>query len=105
MKKIALIGSTRFKNIFEKVVIDETFKGNVVFNLGIFCTAEDLSSRGLKFEDIEQILVDVCKVKIDLADEVYVIDFDGYMGYHTIEDRNYAISKGKPIRYYSQGFK
>lgn len=105
MKKIALIGSTRFKDVFEKVCADETLKGNVVFNLGFFCTVEDLDSRCLKFEDIEQVLVNVCKAKIDLSDEVYVIDVDGYMGQHTIQDLNYAKSLNKPIHYYSEGFK
>jgi len=37
--------------------------------------------------------------KIDLADEVFVVNKDGYIGDSTRHEIEYAQSKGKPVRY------
>lgn len=37
--------------------------------------------------------------KIDLADKVYVINYEGYIGESTKREIAYAKSKGKPIEY------
>lgn len=41
--------------------------------------------------------------KIDLSDEIFVIDVDGYIGSSTKKEIEYAKEKGKAIRYYSDG--
>lgn len=40
--------------------------------------------------------------KIDLADEILVINVDGYIGNSTRNEINYAAMQGKPIRYLEQ---
>ena len=40
--------------------------------------------------------------KIDLADEIFVIDWDGYIGSSTRKEIAYARTNDKPIRYLSQ---
>jgi len=37
--------------------------------------------------------------KIDLADEVYVINKDGYIGESTRNEINYALNNNKPVKY------
>ena len=40
--------------------------------------------------------------KIDLADEVFVINLDGYIGKSTKREIEYARGKGKPVHYWNQ---
>jgi hypothetical protein len=42
------------------------------------------------------------KRKIDLADEVLVLDVRGYIGASTRSEIEYALRRGKPVRYLSQ---
>lgn len=37
--------------------------------------------------------------KIDMADEVYVINVGGYIGSSTKAEIRYAMATGKPVRY------
>jgi len=41
--------------------------------------------------------------KIDLADEVLILNVDGYIGESTRNELNYAKSKGKKIRFLEEG--
>ena len=43
---------------------------------------------------------DMHKRKIDMADEIFVVNVDGYIGNSTKSEIEYAKSKGLPIRYY-----
>lgn len=40
------------------------------------------------------------KRKIDMADEIYVINVGGYIGDSTRSEIQYAEAHGKPVRYY-----
>jgi hypothetical protein len=42
--------------------------------------------------------------KIDLSDEIFVVDFDGYIGESTANEIRYASSKNKKIRYFSSEY-
>lgn len=39
--------------------------------------------------------------KIDLADEIFVVDLHGYVGSSCSNEIRYAITAGKPVRYYT----
>lgn len=41
--------------------------------------------------------------RIDISDEIFVIDVNGYLGNSTKKEIKYAKEKGKTIRYYSNG--
>ena len=45
-------------------------------------------------------LDDMHKRKIDMADEIYVINVGGYIGDSTRSEIQYAEEHGKPVRYY-----
>ena len=42
--------------------------------------------------------------KIDLADEIFVVDWEGYIGKSTANEISYAKCTGKRIRYFSDDF-
>jgi hypothetical protein len=39
------------------------------------------------------------KRKIDLADEIFVVNIGGYIGESTNSEINYALAHGKPVKY------
>jgi len=81
-KVITLCGSTRFKDEFMKVQKELTLKGYIVISVGCFGHSGDI------FTDEEKIMLDdMHKRKIDMADEIYVINVGGYIGDSRIRDR------------------
>ncbi len=91
-----LIGSTRFKDEFDKLSRDLTLRGYMVLNLSVFTGADDsveLDSKQLKM------LIEMIHQKIDVADVVYVVNVDGYIGSNTASEIEYAKSNGKEIKY------
>jgi hypothetical protein len=95
---VCLCGSTRFKEAFEKANKDETLKGNVVLSVGMFGHQEGLDMEG----EVKQRLDRLHFYKIGLADEVLVLDVDGYIGYSTSNEIRHARSLGKPVRFLSE---
>lgn len=97
-KVITLCGSTRFKDEFEDVQRKLTLEGNIVLSVGLFSHAEengeDWANNGIK-----EMLDDIHKRKIDMSDEIFVINKDGYIGSSTASEIEYAKSKWIPIRY------
>lgn len=54
---------------------------------------------GAEQEGVKHILDELHKRKIDLSDEVFVLNVDGYIGDSTRSEIEYAQSIGKPIIY------
>jgi len=100
-KVVTLCGSTKFKSTFERVNFEETMSGNLVISLGVFGHFDmpdfDWSSEAGQRSKTE---LDTLHLrKIDLADEILVINVDGYIGSSTRSEIAYARAKGKPVRY------
>lgn len=93
-KVITLCGSTRFKKEFEKINKRLTLEGNVVISVACFGHAGDTITQEQK-----QLLDNIHLQKIEMADEVFVINKDGYIGQSTTREIKYAQSIGKTIRY------
>ena len=49
--------------------------------------------------DAKKMLDEMHKQKIDMSDEIYVINLNGYIGESTKSEIEYANSKGKNISY------
>ena len=96
---ITLCGSTRFKEQFFEVQKRLTLEGNIVISVGLFGHSGDDE---VWTEGTKEMLDDMHKRKIDMADSIYVIDVDGYIGSSTRSEIEYAKSKGKGITYYSK---
>ena len=93
---ITLCGSTRFKNEFLEVQKSLTLKGNIVISVGLFGHSGDdeVWSKGTK-----EMLDDMHKAKIDMADEIFVINVGGYIGESTKSEIDYAIGNNKIVNY------
>ena len=50
----------------------------------------------------KEMLDDMHKRKIDMADEIFVVNVGGYIGSSTRSEIEYAIVHGKPVRYLEQ---
>ena len=93
-KVITLCGSTRFKEDFERVNRELTLHGNIVISVGCFGHSGD------SFTDEQKVMLDdIHKRKIDMADAIYVINKDGYIGSSTRSEIQYALRTGKQIIY------
>ena len=95
-KVITLCGSTKFKDEFIQAQKELTLKGNIVISVGLYGHAGDdeVWSEGTK-----EMLDDMHKRKIDMADEIFVINKGGYIGISTKSEIEYASRQGKPVRY------
>lgn len=95
-KVITLCGSTRFKDEFMKIQKDLTLKGNIVISLGLFGNSGDKEALN---EHTKGMLIDMHRQKIDMSDEIFVINKNGYIGKNTLSEIEYARIKGKVITY------
>lgn len=102
-KVITLCGSTRFKDEFLKVQKDLTLKGNIVISVGLFSHSGDSEVWENMDEGTltttKEMLDDMHKRKIDMADEIFVINVNGYIGESTKSEIEYAKSLGKMVNY------
>ena len=75
-KVITLCGSTRFKDAFMEAQKRLTLEGNIVISVGLFGHSGDneVWTNGTK-----EMLDDMHKCKIDMADEIFVINNGGYI--------------------------
>ena len=101
-KVITLCGSTKFKDAFIKAQKDLTLQGYIVISVGLFGHSGD---DVVWTENIKEMLDDMHKRKIDMADEIFVINVDGYIGSSTRSEIEYAQSIGKPVKYLYEGEK
>lgn len=94
-KVITLCGSVKFKDEFLVVQKRLSLAGNIVLSVGFF----DFEKGEVITSEIKQMLGDMHKRKIDMADEIYVINKDGYIGESTKSEIEYAIKTNKKINY------
>ena len=93
---ITLCGSTRFKEQFLEAQKRLTLAGNIVISVGVFGHSGDDE---VWTEGTKEMLDDMHKSKIDLADEVFVINVGGYIGQSTRSEIDYALRNGKTVKY------
>ena len=95
-KVITLCGSTKFIDEFLQVQKDLTLKGNIVISVGLFGHSGD---NEVWTEGTKEMLDDMHKRKIDMADEIFVINVNGYIGESTKSEIEYALKTNKKINY------
>ncbi len=102
-KVITLCGSTRFKDQFMEAQKKLTLEGNIVISVGLFGHAGDSEVWENMDEGTltktKEMLDDMHKRKIDMADEIFVINVGGYIGSSTRSEIEYAEKTGKTVRY------
>ena len=95
-KVITLCGSTRFKDEFIETQKRLSLQGNIVISVGLFGHSGD---NEVWQDGVKEMLDDMHKRKIDMADSIYVINVGGYIGSSTRSEIEYAISHGKTVEY------
>lgn len=111
---VCLCGSTRFYTEFQRAYFDETMAGKIVLSVGFYPHAEgqqratwhrpdsDLMRHGETVgitPDQKEHLDFLHLRKIDLADEVLILNVGGYIGESTRRELEYAQRHGKRIRF------
>lgn len=95
-KVITLCGSTKFKDEFIREHKRLTLEGNIVISFGLFGHSGD----GVAFEESTNFMLsEMHKAKIDMSDEIFVINVDRYIGSSTMSEIRYAHDTGKKVVY------
>lgn len=93
---VCLIGSTRFSEAYRKANLDETLAGRIVLSIG----CDTHSDQGLGLTPEAKGKLDALHLdKIDMADEVLVLNVGGYIGSSTGIELDYALENNKVVRY------
>ena len=100
-KVVCFCGSTRFANTFmiERWKLEK--KGIITLGINILPNGYFIETdhHGAEQEGVKDILDELHKRKIDIADEVVILNVDGYIGKSTQSELDYALSKGKKVTY------
>ncbi len=91
---VCLCGSTRFKDEFVRAYQEGTDAGRIMLSVGRFMHADHDVSPDLKVH-----LDELHLRKIDLADEVLILNCGRYLGASTINELEYALRLGKPVNF------
>ncbi|MER6128642.1 hypothetical protein ABT173_39995 [Streptomyces sp. NPDC001795] len=95
-----LCGSTRYWEQLQEANLYGTAAGRIVLAPG--CNLKQphpLWADPAQADQLKLVLNNLHLRKIDVADEVLVVNPGGYIGESTLSEINYARSLGKPIRY------
>lgn len=95
---VCLCGSMRFYKWYLQINTRETLEGKIVLTGPAYSEAslKDISS------EQKEMLNELQLKKIDLADEIFVINVHGHIGDDTMAAIAYAIWRGKKIRWLEQ---
>ena len=95
---VCLCGSTRFLDAFARANFDETLQGKIVLTIGCDFKSPEARARRLTQADKERL--DALHLrKIDLADEILVLNVGDYIGDSTHYEIAYALQQRKRVRF------
>lgn len=98
---VTLCGSTKFKNEFVQIQKELTLKGYIVISVGLFGHSGDEEVwEGMDEDTLTKtkiMLDDMHKEKIDMADEIFVVNPNDYIGDSTWSEICYAYMTDKRI--------
>ena len=89
---VTLCGSTRFKKQFEEIQKSLTYDGCIVITPGSY---EHMPDDDVTKENLDRLHLQ----KIDISDEIFVINVGGYIGKSTLGEIEYARANNKKIRF------
>ena len=99
---VCLCGSTKFKDEFVRQGFNETLAGKIVLSIGCDMKSDDELFGHMtpeQFSEVKARLDELHKRKIDMADEVLILNVGGYIGSSTRSELEYAQASGKKIRF------
>lgn len=100
-KIICLCGSSRFIESFAVLAWEFEKQGIIALGLHLLPASypTKVTDHIAEAEGVTDILNNLHLRKIDMADEVFVVNVNGYIGDDTKREIAYANSLGKPVRY------
>jgi len=98
---ITLCGSTKFYKEFQIAYYQETTKGKIVLSVGFYpYTQKEIHGEEIGITKEQKIKLDeLHKRKIDISDEVLILNVGGYIGKSTQHEIEYARKLNKKIIY------
>jgi hypothetical protein len=99
---VCLCGSTRFSHAFQEANLHETLAGRIVLSIGCDMRSDVDIFGPLPADELTAIKARLDKLhlrKIDLADEVLILNVGGYIGESTARELAYARQQGKRVRF------
>lgn len=99
---VVLCGSTRFYDEYQEAYYRFTMEGKIVLSVGFYphATEEAGHGEGVVHDSAQKVMLDLLHLrKIDMADYVYVLNPDGYIGDSTRREIAYAEGQGKAVHY------
>jgi hypothetical protein len=107
---VCLCGSTRFWRTFQEAGLRETLAGRIVLSIGAASGTDDGHFGDLPRDEYDRVKADLDTLhlkKIELADEVLILDCPGedgqpYVGESTARELAHARALGKRIRFWSE---
>lgn len=100
---VCLCGSTRFWRTFQQASLQETLAGKIVLSIGAASGTDDEHFGGMPKEEYDRVkamLDELHLRKIDLADEVLILNCFEYIGESTARELAYARTLGKLVRFW-----
>ena len=106
-KIICLCGSTRFTYEMAAKSWELAKQGVIALGWNILLDGPAFpnggESHGAEAEGVKEQIDELHKRKIDLCDEVFVLNIGGYIGESTRSEIEYAVKIGKPVSYADEG--
>jgi hypothetical protein len=107
---VCLCGSTRFWRTFQEAGLRETLAGRIVLSVGAASGTDDGHFGALprdEYDRVKAMLDDLHLRKVELADEVLILDCPGedgrpYVGQSTARELAHARALGKRVRFWSE---
>jgi len=96
---ICLCGSTRFVDVFNEWRKKLTLEGKIVLSIELVLPQSEREDPQHSNFEVKQALDELHLRKIDIADEVFILNKNGYIGESTSREIAYAQKQGKPIKY------
>lgn len=98
---VTLCGSTRFYDAWQRANYEETMAGRIVLMVGFYPHSQNQAhGEQVGCTPEQKIALDELHMrKIDLADEILVLNCENYIGASTAREIAYAQSLGKRVRY------
>lgn len=99
---VCLCGSTRFSQAFQNANLRETLAGRIVLSIGCDMRNDADIFGHLPADELTAIKARLDELhlrKIDLADEILVLNVNGYIGQSTARELAYARQQGKRVRF------
>lgn len=98
---VCLCGSTRFHKEYVEANLQETLKGHIVLSVGVFghCS-EEAHGRLIDIDAHKKALDGLHIDKINMAQEILVINPGGHVGTSTRAEIAHARQRGIPVRWY-----